>query len=31
MQFALTEQQDKQYGETDGFTFLGQPITNNSP
>lgn len=25
----LTEA-DKRYGETDGFTFLGDPITNNS-
>jgi hypothetical protein len=22
--------QDKRYGSSDGFTFLGQPITNNS-
>jgi hypothetical protein len=26
----LTEDTDKKLGETDGFTFLGQPITNNS-
>jgi hypothetical protein len=27
---SLTEQQDKKYGESDGFTFLGVSITNNS-
>jgi hypothetical protein len=26
----LTEDQDKKLGGSDGFTFLGQPITNNS-
>jgi hypothetical protein len=26
----LTEDQDKKYGSTDGFTLLGVPITNNS-
>ena len=28
---ALTLQQDKKYGATDGFTFMGVPITNASP
>ena len=28
---ALTMQQNKKYGATDGFTFMGQPITNASP
>jgi hypothetical protein len=27
----LTLQQDKRFGMYDGFTFLGQPIMNNSP
>ena len=26
----LTEDTDKKLGGSDGFTFLGQPITNNS-
>jgi hypothetical protein len=26
----LTEEGDKKYGSSDGFTFLGTPITNNS-
>jgi hypothetical protein len=26
----LTLQQDKRFGRYDGFTFLGQAITNNS-
>jgi hypothetical protein len=26
----LTEQVDKKWGATDGFTLLGDPITNNS-
>ena len=26
----LTEDQDKKLGVSDGFTFLGQPISNNS-
>jgi hypothetical protein len=26
----LTKQQDKKFGATDGFTFLGVPITNNN-
>lgn len=28
---SLTLLQDKRYGETDGFTFMGQAITNASP
>jgi hypothetical protein len=27
----LTQQIDKKYGETDGYTFMGQGITNASP
>jgi hypothetical protein len=27
----LTQTQDKKFGETDGFTFMGVPITNASP
>ena len=27
----LTQQVDKKLGVSDGFTFLGQPITNASP
>ena len=27
----LTLQQDKKLGQTDGFTFMGQAITNASP
>jgi hypothetical protein len=27
----LTQDTDKKYGETDGFTFMGQGITNASP
>jgi hypothetical protein len=28
----LTQQvQDKKFGESDGFTFMGTAITNNSP
>jgi len=27
----LTLAQDKRFGGYDGFTFLGTPITNNSP
>lgn len=26
-----TTLQDKKYGESDGFTFMGDPITNASP
>ena len=28
---ALTQQQNKGYGGSDGFLFLGQPIMNGSP
>jgi hypothetical protein len=28
---ALTQQQDKKYGHSDGFTFMGNAITNASP
>ena len=28
---ALTLQQDKKYGVADGFTFMGNSITNASP
>ena len=27
----LTQTQDKKFGESDGFTFMGVAITNNSP
>jgi len=29
--YELTEEQDKKLGPTDGFTFMGAPITNASP
>jgi hypothetical protein len=28
---ALTQTQDKKWGGSDGFTFMGQPISNASP
>jgi len=28
---ALTQQQDKKFGTSDGFTFMGIAITNASP
>jgi hypothetical protein len=28
---ALTQVQDKKLGHSDGFTFMGNSITNNSP
>jgi hypothetical protein len=28
---ALTQVQDKKFGHSDGFTFMGIAITNNSP
>jgi hypothetical protein len=28
---ALTQVQDKKYGGSDGFTFMGVPISNASP
>jgi hypothetical protein len=28
---SLTQQQDKKFGPTDGFTFMGIAIANNSP
>ena len=28
---ALTQAQDKKYGTSDGFTFMGNPVTNASP
>jgi hypothetical protein len=28
---ALTQTQDKKYGVSDGFTFMGNSITNASP